>query len=380
MPTPRPAALAACLALHAAACAPKPPAPPPPRAETRPEPRPEPAIAYRGVNLAGAEFGADRWGGGRLPGVHGVDYVYPDPAYAAGYDSATYYLGKGANAFRVAFRWERLQPARRAGLDAAELARLERTVGRLTAQGALVILNLHNFGRYRGAPVGSAEVPDADLADVWARLALAFKADPKVAFGLMNEPHDMPTEQWVSAANAAIAAIRGAGAENLILVPGNDYSGAHSWHKSSYGTPNAVAMLQIVDPLDRYAVEVHQYLDADFSGTSAECVGPTVGSESVRGFTAWLRAHRKKGFVAEIGAGPGPTCLRALGDLLEHLEQNADVYLGWAYWAGGPWWGDYFMSLEPAGAADKPQMTALEPHFAPGRRARARRDARAPSP
>jgi endoglucanase len=361
---PRPAALVACLAFVAAACvvpSPEPSTTPPPKA------RPEPALAYRGVNLAGAEFGTDRRGGGHLPGVHGVDYIYPDPIYATGYDSADYYLGKGANVFRVPFRWERLQPTRRADLDASELERLKGTAGRLTKKGASVILDLHNFGRYRGKVVGSTEVPDADLADVWARLALAFKSNPQIIFGLMNEPHDMPTEQWASAANAAIAAVRSAGAGNLILVPGNDYSGAHSWSKASYGTPNAVALLQIVDPLDRYAFEVHQYLDQDFSGTSAECVGPSVGSEQVRGFTEWLRINKKKGFVAEIGAGPGPTCLRALDDLLDHLEQNTNVYLGWAYWAGGPWWGDYVLSIEPSGSTDKPQMGTLEQHFtAPG--------------
>jgi endoglucanase len=322
-------------------------------------------LPLRGVNLAGAEFGADVWGGGRLPGRHGTDYVYPDPAYATGYDVARYYLKKGANAFRLPFRWERVQPRRRAELDPAELGRLRATAGRLTAAGATVVLDLHNFGRYGRDLVGSAAVPNADLADVWARLAVAFKDDPAVVFGLMNEPHDMPTEQWVRAANAAIAAVRDAGADNLVLVPGNAYSGAHSWHASWYGTPNATALLAIADPRDRYALEVHQYLDRDFSGTSPECVGPNVGSDVMRPFTAWLRAHGRKAFVAELGGGPGPTCLRALDDLVGHLEANADVFLGWAYWAGGPWWGDYFLSLEPAGGADKAQMTALAPHFAP---------------
>ncbi len=326
------------------------------------------SLAYRGVNLAGAEFGTDFWGGGKLPGAHGVDYIYPDPVFAAGYDSAAYYRGKGANTFRLPFRWERLQPTRRAAFDPDELARLEGTVGRLSATGARVVLDLHNFGRYGRATIGSDEVPEADFADVWARLAAAFKGNPAVVFGLMNEPHDMPTEGWVLAANAAIAAIRAAGATQLLLVPGNGYTGAHSWAEAWYGTPNADALRAVVDPLDRYAVEVHQYLDGDSSGTSADCVGPTVGSEKMRAFTAWLRATGKKGFVAELGGGPGPVCLQALDDLVAHLEANADVYLGWAYWAGGPWWRDYFMSLEPEGPADKPQMGALAPHFAVGPR------------
>ncbi|HEU4532775.1 MAG TPA: hypothetical protein VFS00_01610, partial [Polyangiaceae bacterium] len=90
-------ALASCAAAGAepsAAPPPEPPAPPAPPAR---------GVAYRGVNLAGAEFGADPWGEGKLPGVHGVDYIYPDPVYAAGYESAGYYRDKGANAFRLPF-------------------------------------------------------------------------------------------------------------------------------------------------------------------------------------------------------------------------------------------------------------------------------------
>jgi len=70
------------------------------------------SITYRGVSLAGAEFGVDSSGNGPLPGTFGVNYIYPDPAYAAGYTSPGYFLGKGMTTFRLPFRWERLQPAR----------------------------------------------------------------------------------------------------------------------------------------------------------------------------------------------------------------------------------------------------------------------------
>jgi endoglucanase len=41
----------------------------------------------------------------------------------------------------------------------------------------------------------------------------------------MNEPHNMPTELWVNNSNAAIKAIRNTGALQLILVPGNGWTG-----------------------------------------------------------------------------------------------------------------------------------------------------------
>jgi endoglucanase len=320
-------------------------------------------LAYRGVNLCGAEFGADAWGNGSLPGAFGTTYTYPDPAYAPGYASADYYLGKGMTTFRLPFRWERLQPQRGQALDAAELGRLKTTVNRLLGKGAAVILNPQNFARYKTSLIGSAAVPHSHFADFWSRVASEFKGSPNVLFGLVNEPHDIPTEQWLAAANAAIAAIRAAGATNLVLVPGNGWTGAHSWTSTYYGTSNATALRGVVDPNDNFAFEVHQYLDPDSSGGGDDCVSATIGSERMAAFTSWLRANGKRGFLGEFGGPATSVCLAAMNDILRHVEANADVYLGWTYWAGGPWWGAYPLSLEPKSTADSAQMQALLPHI-----------------
>lgn len=315
------------------------------------------SVRYRGVNLASAEFGMDSEGNGAA-GVHGKEYVYPDPAYAAGYTSANYFLKKKMNTFRLPFRWERLQPRRRAKLDQAELTRLRNTVKNLTAKGAFVIVDPHNYARYYTEVIG-AGVPNADFADLWARLNYHFKGNKRVIYGLMNEPFNMPTEQWVKAANLAIATIRNGGGTNLVLVPGNAWSGAHSWNQDWYGTPNAKALLAIRDRRNNYAFEVHQYLDANFSGTSTDCPSATAPTEAMQGFTSWLRRYKKKGFVGEFAGGNGGTCMAALDNLLNHMQRNRDVYLGWTYWAAGPWWGNG-LSLEPNGSTDKPQMDVLE--------------------
>jgi endoglucanase len=320
-------------------------------------------LPYRGVSLAGAEFGVDPNGKGALPGTFAVDYMYPDSAYAGGYGSLDYFLGKGMTTFRLPFRWERLQPALGAPFDAAELGRLTTTVAHLTAKGATVVLDPHNYARYGTSLIGSPAVPNTSYADFWSRLAATFGSNTRVVFGLMNEPHDMPTEQWASAANAAIAAIRKTGAAQLILVPGNGWDGAGGWSQSWYGTANATAMLTIQDPANNFAFEVHQYLDADSAGVSPTCTSATVGSASMQGFTSWLRANGKKGFLGEFGAASNATCLAALDDLLNHVEANRDVYLGWTYWAAGPWWGNNWMVIEPSGGVDAPQMTTLLPHL-----------------
>ncbi len=236
----------------------------------------------RGINLAGAEFAESS-----LPGTHGKEYVYPDGKYASGYSSPSYFAKKGMNVFRLPFRWERLQPQRNEPFDKTELERLQTTVKNLRALGVKVILDPHNYARYKKDVIGSAALPSRDFADFWQRLATLYKADDGIIFGLMNEPKEMKSEQWRDAANEAIAAIRKTGAKNLVLVPGNGWTGAHSWMQNWYGTANGELMLTIVDPADNYAFEVHQYMDKDSSGGGDECVSETIGAERMKVFTDW---------------------------------------------------------------------------------------------
>jgi endoglucanase len=312
-------------------------------------------LAWRGVSLAGAEFGETK-----LPGTYGpgADYIYPEAA------SVNYFAGKGMNLVRLAFRWERLQRSLNGELDATELARLKGFVDSVTAAGTTVLLDPHNYARYNGGVIGSAAVPVSAFANFWSRLALVFKANPRVMFGLMNEPHDMATEAWVTAANAAIVAIRATGAGNAVSVPGNAWTGGWTWGQTWYGTANAVAMLGVTDSGNNMLFEVHQYLDADGSGTNTNCVSASIGSERLAGFTQWLRANGRRGLLGEIGGGSNSTCNQAVAGALDHLTANNDVWAGWLWWAAGPWWGDYFMSLEPsAGGVDKPQMSVLAPYL-----------------
>lgn len=321
-------------------------------------PAPAVPLEWRGISLSGAEWGEKL----PFPGVYGKDYVYPSVA------STAYYQAKGMNLMRVGFRWERLQPVLMGELDPAELARLREFVDGTTARGLHVLLDPHNYAAYKEVHIGRPEVPIAAFADFWRRLALQFKGQGKVQFGLVNEPRNMPTETWAEAAQAAIDAIRGTGATNLITLPGNGYTGAWSWFESTwYGTPNADVMGRVRDPLDHMLIEVHQYFDKDGSGTHADCVSPEIGAQRLQRFTAWLKAHKRRALLAELGGGANAVCEQAVTGALLHLQANADVWAGWLWWAGGPTWGDYFLSLEPhSDGRDKPQMRWLSP-FLPAR-------------
>jgi endoglucanase len=227
-----------------------------------------------------------------------------------------------------------------------------------------VLFDPHNYARYYDDVIGSAAVPNGVFADFWSRMATHYLNSDNVIFGLMNEPHDLPTEQWVGAANAAIAAIRAAGAAQMIFVPGNGYTGAWTWDDNYYGTPNTIAMLAIVDSGDNFAFEAHQYFDDDGSGSHTTC-DTGVGASRLQVFTTWLRAHAYKGFLGELAGANNAACHADIDAALSHLKANSDVYLGWSWWAAGPWWDDYIFTLEPTSnfTVDAPQMAWLVPYW-----------------
>jgi endoglucanase len=307
-------------------------------------------MPYRGINLAGGEFGS------AIPGVNGSDYAFPTTS------EVDYYMSKGMNTFRMGFKWERMQPAANGAFDAAYEAGLASIVAYATGKGAKVIVQPHNFARYYGNVIGSAQVPNAVFADFWTRMATKWGSNPNVMFNLVNEPHDISATQWVSAANGAIAAIRATGSTNTIVVPGVNWTGAHSWSSGDgYGSSNEVAMRGVVDPGNNFLIEAHQYLDSDSSGGGGNCMSATIGSERLSGWVKWLRDNKMRGMLGEFAGGNNATCNAAVTDMLTYMMANSDVLDGWTWWAGGPMWGSYIFTLDPAGGADKPQMALLTP-------------------
>jgi len=116
-----------------------------------------------------------------------------------------------------------------------------------------MILRFFSYARHNGGIVSQSAI-----ADLWTKLSNEWGGNPNVIFGIMNEPHSMSTEVWRDLAQAAIDAIRANGANNLIFVPGNAWTGAHSWFQSWYGTPNADVMGSITDPLENIVYEVRR--------------------------------------------------------------------------------------------------------------------------
>lgn len=297
----------------------------------------------RGVNLAGGDFGT-------VPGAYGTDYTYPTQAEVDGY------AHRGFDVIRVPFRWQRVQHAINGPLDdtgdgTGDLERLRAVVGWITERKMIAILDLHDYARRKidGAEVivGSESLPTPALSDLWVRLSKVFKDNDRVWFGLMNEPFDIPADDWKAVAQSVTNAIRATGARNLLLVPGTAYSGAHSWVTSG----NAQAMANFSDPADNFAFEVHQYLDADSSGKNGTCIEGSGGR--LKPFIDWAKATPgRKGFLGEFAAGDPniagqEQCATELTALLDAAEKSG-VFIGWTAWGGGAWWDpNYIFRLAP---------------------------------
>jgi endoglucanase len=303
-----------------------------------------------GVNLAGAEFGSN------VPGVFGTDYTCPTHA------EIDYYASKGLGVIRLPFLWERMQRTEFGALDATELSRLTDVVNYATSKGLKIEIEPHDYGYGFGALIGSAQTPNSAFADFWGKLAQHFESNPNVIFGLMNEPHDQSATTWLGSANAAISAIRGAGAVSQeILVPGSYWDGAWTWTSTDNA---AVVGTGVQDPAHNFAFEVHQYLDSDGSGTHPGAVSATIGVERLTAITQWAEATGNHLFLGEVGVTTDQTSLTALDGMLTYMQQHTDAWQGATYWAGGPWWGNYMFSIEPQNGVDKPQMAILVQHLA----------------
>src|ERR1700759_2116465 len=113
--------------------------------------------------------------------------------------------------FRLPFLMDRMQDVANGPLNQAQLGYMDKVLQYATSKGAKVILDPHDYGYEHGTLIADGP-SDAAFANFWGQLAAHYSGNPNVVFGLENEPHTQTAEQWLPAANAAITAIRNAGA------------------------------------------------------------------------------------------------------------------------------------------------------------------------
>ena len=318
-----------------------------------------------GVNMSGGEFG------GVYPGELGVHYGYPTAK------DLDYFKEQGLMLIRFPFRWERLQPELYGELNDRDLALMKEFVQAANDREMPIFIDMHNFGR-RSLDGGKTHVvigegPEltADhLADAWERLAVAFKDYGLCGYDIMNEPHDMSSnESWFSIAQKVIDRIRTVDRTTPIIISGDSWSSGARWLQYS----DSLRLLK--DPSNKLIFQCHQYFDHDSAGSygsrdengvfipstyEAEQATPQTGVERIRPFVEWLRKYDLKGIVGEYGIpDDDPRWNVVLENMLRYMQENG---VAGTYWSAGPRWGKYRLAVQPYEnyTVDRPQMEVLK--------------------
>lgn len=236
-------------------------------------------------------------------------------------------------------------------LNSKNVAIYDKLVQSCLAVAELCIVSIHNYARWDGDIIGQSDgaVTNEHFASLWSQLATKYAGSPKIAFGVMNEPHCLYTEEWAETVQEVVSAIRKAGAiNNMIFLPGNNYqsAGAFMYDGSSQELSNVI---NLDGSTTNLIFDLHLYLDSDGTGTHSTCT--TNNTVIFKNLARWLRANGRQAFLSETGGGATDSCMEYVCQELTTIMANSDVYLGWTGWAAGAFSTSYVLSETPFGSA-----------------------------
>jgi len=302
-----------------------------------------------GVNLAGAESNSSV-----LPGEFGKNYIYPTAA------ELNFIAEQKATVIRLPIRWERIQPTLNGPLSQEEVGRLQDTIRTANNLGLCVMIDIHNYAKYFGSSLKGNPALQDGFVNLWLKLAAEFTNADTTIFDLMNEPKNITVVEWGPLAKRTLAELRKAGAKNIVIVSGSKWSGLHDWFSGEVS--NATLFADLRDPLNRTILQVHQYIDLDYSGTTTVCRPPEKFDNMFARITEWAKTNQQKLFLGEFGTPATPECLATLDKMLSLM--NDPVWSGFTYWAAGRWWNNYPFALNLNNTAPTaPQWAVLKKYF-----------------
>jgi len=286
---------------------------------------------------------------------------------APGLDQIENFHRKGANCFRLAVSWERLQS--NLGSEVADpVPGFQETIDFITSQlGHHVIIVPYN--QADGLRHKKSNSMRSDFVKLWKGLAAKYGGNDKIIFGLYNRPlggyedgkeryfellapdkSGEMVEFWRQWSQSAINAIRKSGAKNLILVPGLHGSNADQWTGAAgWGSmlgnirlSGNTRLAALVDPAENLAYDLHQYMDADLAGTRPGCEGhhlPRGADWGLDQVIAWAWRYNKKLMLTEIASvpsndGSSEQCRLSMNKYLQKLH-NSGVFLGYQVMQAG---------------------------------------------
>ncbi|KAK8089928.1 Endoglucanase EG-II [Apiospora hydei] len=310
---------------------------------------------FFGVNIAGFDFGCS------TSGSCDLSQSLPPLATLNGPDGVGqmnhFVKDDQMNLFRLPVGWQYLLNNKLgANLDDTNFGKYDALVQGCLQTGATCIIDIHNYARWDGKIVGQGGPSNEQFANLWTQLALKYAPEPRLIFGLMNEPHDLDMTKWAASAQAAVTAIRNAGAKQTILLPGTDFTNAATFPKNS-----GPALMSVKNPdgsTTGLVFDVHKYLDSDNSGTHTECVTNNIDS-AFAPLADWLRTNKRQALNTETGGGNTASCQKYLCEQIAFVNKNADVFLGYVGWSAGSFDGSYELALSPTKNGNSWTDTAL---------------------
>lgn len=304
-------------------------------------------LQYLGVAMAGIDFGCDIDGTCPLKTV-----ALPLKNYGGADGQAQmehFVKNDNLNIFRLPVSWQLLTNAKGGStLDAQGWESYDTLMQTCFDTGAYCMIDLHNFARFDKGIIGQGGPSNEVFAQLWANIASKYADNDKVVFGLMNEPHDLDTAKWADTCQAAVTAIRKAGAEKqIILLPGNNFASA-----TDFVTNQSADLLgKITNPdgsTDGLLLDLHKYLDINNSGQHAECTTDNV--EGFKSIAKWLKDNNRTAMVSETGASQEESCMEKFCAQNKFISENTDVFVGFVGWAAGSFDSTYVLSLTPTGS------------------------------
>jgi endoglucanase len=169
-----------------------------------------------GVNIAGFDFGCT------TDGSCDITKAVPPLSSLGGPDGASqmnhFVNDDKLNIFRLPVGWQYLANNNLGTVDSTNLGNYDQLVQACLSTGASCIVDIHNYARWNGQIVGQGGPTNDQFAATWSQIATKYKDESKIIFGVMNEPHDVDITTWAASVQAAVTAIRTAGATSQISL------------------------------------------------------------------------------------------------------------------------------------------------------------------
>jgi len=336
------------------------------------------AIAlYRGVNLAGGETGH-------------FDAPNTDGMFVPDNNAALLFVYKGMNIFALPVLWEFLYSIEgtigvttpgiynNPGLQASVRQALLRTVASLRQSKAVVIITLYNDMNYvtmkqNGQPnnvlIGTCEgllcgpidqynnsAPGLQaVANLWGNVVRLFRFHEAIVYNVVNHVKFFGVTQgllnnYTKRVRRAVRFTEQVAGTytHLLILPCIQQALISKWFvRDAQGASNAENPLFLLGNQERASLDddtmlgVHQYFDADQSGTyaSGECVTIAEFDDYFGKFINWVRDNKWKIFISELGVPPTASCITLMSHVLTVFSEYAYSpslqfgIIGWTLWS-----------------------------------------------